>query len=156
MRTYFKPSLLAIILIIGFLSTGCSSFQPIEVGKPQDFQLHAVNSDKSEASVYLPIKNPNMVGVKVTKIVATAYINDDKTGTFTNTETFRIPAKSDKTHELKFEVDFTDIIKGGMSLFKILRDGSIDVKIEGTITAKALFTKKTIDFSNQKTIQLNQ
>lgn len=149
-KTLTIVSLIAFIL--GFAS--CSSFKPIEGGNPKDIQVHSIQTNKIKASLFLPIKNPNLFGVKVKKIDATVFINDEKTGHVISSETLKIPAKSDKTQELKFEIDFSDIASGGLSIFKILREREVDMRLEGTITAKSMFSKREMDFIKERTIRL--
>lgn len=139
-------------MILGFVS--CSSFKPIEVGNPTDFKVHAVEANNIKASIYLPIKNPNLLSVKIKEIDARAYINDKKTGKVTNAETIKIPGNSDKTQELKFKVDFSDIVSGGLSFLKILREGEVDLKLEGTITARSFFTERKIEFTKERNVKL--
>lgn len=141
-----------IALLIGF--TSCSSYKPIEVGNPKDVQVHSIQTNKIKATLFLPIKNPNLFSVKVKEIDATVFINDQKTGNLINSETLKIPAHSNKTQEIKFEIDFSDIVSGGLSIFKILKEREIDMRLEGTITAKTLFSKKEMDFVKERTIRL--
>jgi LEA14-like dessication related protein len=150
-RAFSIISLVA--LIVGFAS--CSSFKPIEVGNPTDFKVHSIEGSNIKASIYLPIKNPNFLNVKVHKVNAIAYINNKKTGKVTSSEILKIPGNSDKTQELEFKVDFSDIVSGGFSFLNILREGKVDLKLEGTITAKSLFTEKKIDFAKERSIKLN-
>lgn len=153
MQTIKKLAFVSLIaLLLGFVS--CSTFRPIEVGNPKDIQVHSIQTDKIKASLFLPVKNPNLFGVRVKEIDATVFINDKKTGNVVNSETLKIPANSDKTQELKFEIDFSDIISGGMSIFKILREREVDLRLEGTITAKTLFSKREMDFIKERTIRL--
>ncbi len=140
------------LLILGFAS--CSSFKPIEVGNPTNFKVHSVDASNIKASIYLPIKNPNFLSIKIQEIDARAYINDKKTGKVTNSETLKIPGNSDKTQELKFNIDFSDIVSGGLSFVKILKEGKVDLKLEGTITAKSLFSEKKIEFTKERSIKL--
>ena len=141
-----------IALLLGFAS--CSSFKPIEVGNPKDIQVHSIQANKIKASLFLPIKNPNLFSVRVKEIDATVFINNKKTGNVINSETLKIPANSDKTQELKFEIDFSNIVSGGLSIFKILKEREVDLRLEGTINAKTLFSKKEIDFVKERTIRL--
>ena len=139
-------------ILISF--TSCRSFKPIKVGSPNDFQVHSVNTQRINASIYLPIKNPNLFSVKIKEIHAIAYVNDTKTGNVINSETLKIPANSNKTQKLTFDIDLSDMVSGGISIFSILRDRKVDLKLEGTVTAKALFTKRKINFSEERTIRL--
>jgi len=148
--------ILAFLSLIGLLITfaSCSPYKSIEVGNPKDIQVHSIQTNKIEASLFLPIKNPNYYGVKVKEINANVFVNDKKTGKASSSETLKISANSDKTQELKFEIDFSDIGSGGFSILKILKDRKIDLKLKGTITAKTLFTKKEMEFIKERSIRL--
>ena len=141
-----------IALFLGLAS--CSSFKPIEIGNPKDFQIHSIQANKIKATIFLPVKNPNLLGVKVKEVDATVFINNEKTGNVTNSENLKIPAKSDKIQELKFEIDLSDIVSGGLSIFKIIKEREVSLRMEGTITAKTLFTKRKIQFNKERTIRL--
>lgn len=152
-RTKKLLTLLSIVTLLISL-TSCRSFKPIKVGSPNDFQVHSVNTQRINASIYLPIKNPNLFSVRIKEIHATAYVNDTKTGKVINSETLKIPANSNKTQKLTFDIDLSDMVSGGISIFSILRDRKVDLKLEGTVTAKALFSKRKIKFSEERTIKL--
>lgn len=143
-----------IVFLLGFAS--CSPYKAIEVESPEDIQVHSIQTNKIKASLFLPVKNPNFFGVKVKEINATVFINSKKTGKVINSETLKIPANSDKTQELKFEIDLSDIVSGELSIFKILKERKVDLRLEGTIKAKTLFTKKEIDFTKERSIRLKE
>jgi LEA14-like dessication related protein len=156
MKKYF-----GILIAISFVAiltglSSCESFKPVEVGNPTNFKVHSVETDKITASIFLPIKNPNLLSIKIKEINAIAFINDKKTGKVTNSEVLKIPGNSDKTQQLKFEINFSDIASSGLSVFSILKEGKVDLKLKGTITAKSLFTKRKINFTKERTIRLNE
>jgi len=146
-------STISLVLLIISIS-GCSSFKPIEVGNPTNFKVHSIDANNIKASVFLPIKNPNFLSVKIEEIDATAYINEKKTGKVINSEVLKIPGNSNETQELKFKIDFSDIVSGGLSFLSILKEGKVDLKLKGTITAKSLFSEKKIDFTKKRSIDL--
>ena len=146
--------IVASALILVFLGS-CKSFHPVEVGQPTDLKVDSFSGSKLNLIIFVPIKNPNIYRIRVTKITATAYINETKAGKIINREKINLPSNSDEIHKLQLNVDFTDLLSSGLSLMDIMRQGKVDVAIKGTLTSRSFLYKKEVPFSKARTLKLN-
>ncbi len=141
----------AVILLI----SSCKPYESIKVEQPEKITVNSANLSQLNLTVRLPINNPNFYPVKVTKIYATAYINQNAVGKVTNKQTIEIPANSDKTHNLELDIDYSDIFDSGFSLSKILQAKSLKLNLKGKITVKSFLMKKEVNFNRSKDIDIN-
>lgn len=146
-----------VIFIIGLMAlAGCKNYETLEVGQPTNLQVNSVSESSINLTVHLPIRNPNIYMLKLTRVEGTTFINNKKAGEIINREKIRIPANSDEIHELSFKVDYSDLLSGGMSLLNIMRTGEVKLRIKGTLTAKSFLYKKELEFDRQRTVNLNR
>jgi len=155
MRYLIKGTRWGILLGILLLTGACASFQPVEVGEPSNLEVSSLSGSKVHLKISLPIKNPNIYRIKVTRIRADAFINESKAGEITSTEKISLPARSDELHRLKLDVNFSDLLDSGISVIEIMRKGKLDMKIQGSLTTRSFLYKKEIPFTRQKSLTLN-
>src|SRR6056297_139273 len=151
MKHIIKGMVLGILLLSG----GCKSFQPVEVGEPTDLRVSSLSGSAVNLEIDLPIKNPNLYKIHVTHIRADAWINQTKAGEITNTRKISLPSRSNEVHRLKLDVSFSDLLSSGISVIEIMRQGKLNLKIEGSLTTRSFLYKKEIPFTEQKTLKLN-
>ena len=137
------------------MGVSCKPFQTIIIQEPQEVRIQSATITKMNLTVQLPIHNPNFYPIRVKKLQAVAYINQNAVGDITNTETLKIPGNSDKVQSLQLEVDYSDIFDSGFSLRKILRNKNLQLKLDGEITVKSFLMKKKIQFEKHKSIDFN-
>jgi LEA14-like dessication related protein len=148
---------LRFILLISLLAfLGCKSYRPLEVGEPSRLKLESLSENSVDLVVDLPIKNPNLYKVKVTKLEGDAFINGKKAGTIMNREKIRIPGNSNKTHQLSLKVDYSDLISGGMSVMKIIKTGEVTLSLEGSLVARSFLYRKEFSFDRKRTLDLSR
>ncbi len=146
---------ITIIIIVAFLGVaGCKSYKPLEIGAPSDLKVNSLSERSVDLSLNLPISNPNIYRIKVTRVEGTAFINDKKAGKIRSTENIKLPANSDKTHKVLLKVDYSDLLSSGMSVMSILNKGEVTLSIEGSLTAKSFLYKKEISFNRKRTLDL--
>jgi len=142
------------IAILGLV--GCKTYEPLEVGKPTNLKVQALSESTVDLTLELPIRNPNIYKIKVTGIKGAAFINDKKAGNIKSTEKVKLPANSDRTHEVMLKVDYSDLISSGMSFMSILRDGEVTLSLKGSLTARSFLYKKELNFNRKSTLDLSR
>jgi LEA14-like dessication related protein len=147
----YIPLVIAAILFI----SSCKPYESITVEKPEKITVNSANLSEMNLTVRLPISNPNFYPVKVKKIYATAYINQNAVGKVTSSETIEIPANSDRTHNLELDVDYSDVFDSGFSLTKILQAKSLKLNLKGNLVVKSFLMKKEVNFNRSKAIDIN-
>ena len=146
------------ILILGMmiLMNGCRSFEPVEVGRPSDLKVASLSGSKVNLDISVPIKNPNIYKITVTQIQADAYINDTKAGKITSNDKIRLEARSDKVHDLKLGIDFSDLLGSDLNVLDIMRENRVNLSIDGTLTTRSFLYSKEVPFKQSKTLKLNR
>ena len=146
-----------IIFIIALLGLfGCKTYEPLEVGEPTNLKVKALSENTVDLSLELPIRNPNIYRIKVTRIEGAAFINDKKAGEIENKENVKLPANSDKRHEVMLKVDYSDLLSSGMSVMNILKDGKVTLSLKGSLTAKSFLYRKELNFNRKSTLDLSR
>jgi len=135
---------------------GCKQYKPLEVGDPENLKLKGLSGNALEVTIHLPIRNPNLYSIKVTKLSGTAFINDQKAGRIRSSEKIKLPARSDKIHEVPLEIDYSDLLSSGISLMKVLKTRQVDLTLKGTLTAQSFLYKKDFHFNRKKTVRLER
>jgi LEA14-like dessication related protein len=151
-----RHTLCAMIIGCLLLVGGCKDYVPLEVGKIKDLKLNTISTSQLDLTLRLPIRNPNLYSIKVTKIEGSAFLSDKKAGTIQSTEKIKIPGNSDKIHEVPLSVDYSELISAGMDFMKILKEGKVDVRIKGNLTATSFLYKKEVQFNQQRTLNLQR
>jgi len=146
-----------IILIITLMGlAGCKTYKPLEVGAPTNLKVNALSESSVDLTLDLPIRNPNIYRLKVTRIEGMAFINDNRAGEIESTENIKIPANSDKTHQVLLKVDYSDLLSSGMSVMNILNKGEVTLTLKGDLTAKSFLYKKELSFNRKRTLDLSR
>ncbi|MGM0530141.1 MAG: LEA type 2 family protein [Bacteroidota bacterium] len=145
------------ILFIALLGLiGCKTYEPLEVGEPRNLKVKALSESTVDLSLELPIRNPNIFRINVTRVEGSAFINDKKAGEIESTEKLKLPANSDKTHDVLLTVDYSDLLSSGMSVTSILKSGEVTLAIKGSLTAKSFLYRKELDFNRKSTLNLSR
>ena len=146
-----------IIFFIALLGLfGCKTYKPLEVGEPTNLKVKALSESSVDLSLKLPISNPNIYRIKVTRIEGSAFINETKAGEIESSEILKLPANSDKAHEVLLKVDYSDLLSSGMSVMSILEKGEVTLSIKGSLTAKSFLYKKELQFNRKSTLDLSR
>jgi LEA14-like dessication related protein len=143
-----------IIALLGLI--GCKTYEPLEVGEPRNLKVKSLSGSTVDLSLELPIRNPNIYRINVTGIEGSAFINEKKAGDIKSTEKVKLPANSDKTHEVLLKVDYSDLLSGGMSVMSILKNGKVNLSIKGSLTAKSFLYRKELNFNRKSTLDLSR
>lgn len=145
-----------LILGLMILLSGCRSFQPVEVGRPSDLKVASLSGSKVNLAISVPIKNPNIYRITVTRIQADAYINNAKAGKITSNDKIRLEARSNKVHDLQLAINFSNLLGSDLNVLDILRENRVDLSIDGTLTTRSFLYSKEVPFRQKKTLKLNR
>ena len=138
------------------LLSSCRSFKPVEVGRPSDLRVASLSGSKVNLDISVPIKNPNIYKITVSQIQADAYINNTKAGKITSNEKIRLEARSNKVHDLKLGIDFSDLLGSDLNVLDILRENRVNLSIEGTLTTRSFLYSKEVPFTQSKALKLSR
>jgi LEA14-like dessication related protein len=144
--------ILGLIILLG----GCRSFQPVEVGRPGDLKVASLSGSKVNLEISVPIKNPNIYKITVTRIQADAYINNTKAGKITSNDKIRLEARSDKVHNLKLGIDFSNLLGSDLNVLDIMRENRVDLSIDGTLTTRSFLYSKEVPFKQERSLKFSR
>jgi len=144
--------IVGVLILLG----SCRSFQPVEVGRPSNLRVASLSGSQVNLEISLPIKNPNIYKITVTRIQAEAYLNDVKAGKITSNNKIRMEAGSDQIHQLKVGIDFSDLLGSDLNVLDIVRKNKVDLSVEGTLSTRSFLYTKEVPFSQKKTLNLSR
>lgn len=143
---------LVLILGVALLMNSCSFFQTVEVGEVEGIYFTQLGSRKITLEVLIPIENNNSLNFKISSIDLDVIINGEKLGKILNVGEVIITGKSSEVYHFPLDVEYsgTNILRGALTMFYLLLDRQVDVRVSGFIQIKSiLFSKKIlVDESN--------
>jgi LEA14-like dessication related protein len=138
------------------LFSGCKSYEQVTVKEPEQVAIQSATLNNMNLLVKMPIHNPNFYPIKVKRLQANVYINQNAVGKIKNNETIKIPANSDKVHEVEININYSEIFDSGFSLMAILRANQFKLQLDGSLTIKSFLVKKEVQFKKSKAIEMNK
>lgn len=130
------------LLIVTFSS--CQQLANVQVGEIKDVAVKGFSGSNIQVSIKVPIKNNSKIKVNISKTEFALLGNNKLIGTATQANAISLPAKTDSTYKIYFNVDISNFDGGIMSLLPLVSGGSNNFSIKGKVVAKALFVRKTI------------
>jgi len=138
-----------------FLLSSCT-YQDVEVIEVVDVQVKSFSANRIEAVIFVKIKNPNGYKIKIVDSDLDLYINNSKMGKAKLTKRVVIPAKSETIQEVGVEAKVGNLLSAGGigGILSLIGSQSINLRVKGTIKAKAFVITKKVDVDFDKRVQL--
>lgn len=150
-------SSLIIFVLISILSlSGCKPYETVTVEEPEKVEIQSASLREMNLKIVLPVHNPNFYSVKLKKLDAKGYIDNKEIGNIVNNEKLTIPANSNKSHELEININYADLINKNFPVMQLLKEKEVNFEIKGTLHIKSFFSKRKINFSKKKTINVDE
>lgn len=141
------------ILIFSMIVFFTSCYKQVSVGEIDSVRISNSSSKDFRLILKIKITNPNFYKITLTGVDADLTLNDWSLGHITSDMKVVIPANTDDIMEIPLDFEITNILSGGAALLSTIGSGSLDVDIEGFITAKALFKEFQIDIEESRNIE---
>jgi len=142
------------ILLLSFLFHSCAEFQEIRVDSPSAIKINGLKDRKLNIDVFLPIRNPNNIRFKITRIDLKIIVNDSYLGKITGIDNILIQPNSSEIHKFNLDLEITSITSGIISLVNIFGDRQVDVETSGYIKIRSGFIFKTIQVKDKTRVEV--
>jgi len=140
---------ISIIILFVTILTGC--YKNIEFVGLESFD---VSPTSQNIKLYVKVNNPNFYSIKIVETDLDIYLNDKHLGEIQGEHKIKIPANKDYVAELPIKVNLADLLFNAGNFKDLLKDEETIVKVQGTITGKVFFFKKTININEETNISL--
>ncbi|MBN2664677.1 MAG: LEA type 2 family protein [Bacteroidales bacterium] len=148
MKIFAKVSI--IILMLTFL-TGC--YKQVDFVGLKSASVSNTNTN-GNILLFVEVDNPNFYPIKIVESDIDVYVDNTHLGKIKGIHKIKIPSKGPSIVEIPVKVNIADIIFNVGNIFDLVKNQQTELRISGTITAKALFIKKTIQIDEVSEISL--
>jgi LEA14-like dessication related protein len=144
-------------LLLAMLSA-CAPLKPIEIKKAESARLLNYSTSGAEVEVSLLINNPNKQGFKVSSTDLDLKLSGKKVGKGKLKKKVKIRGNSEMAYTFIIQGEIDNLLSSGgiSSIADIFSKRSINLGVEGTITGKKLFLKRSFPISETLNIPLNR
>lgn len=148
MKTFAKVSI--IILMLTFLS---SCYKDVDFIGLKSASFSNSNNN-GNILLFVEVDNPNFYAIKIVESDLDIYLDDNHLGEIQGTHKVKIPSNATSVVEIQVQVNITDVIFNVGNIFDLIKNEDTELKIKGTITAKAFFVKKTVNIDETTDLSL--
>lgn len=139
-------------LLLIFLFSSCGKFENIEFGEPQDFKVQGFEDNHLLVNVNVPVENPTIYRIKLTNIDVRVFLNGKYIGKLLIDDNVVIKGNENRIYELPVKVRLNNLLGAAFIMMNLKKGQSVEVKFEGTITAKTMLIKKNIEIDDKVNI----
>lgn len=139
-------------VIIFFVSTlffSCS-IQQINVGKPEKIEIEELSMKAVKLKIMVPIENPNNFSFKLKNANLDLIVNKKNVGGVKKVEKLKIPANSNQSYPVSFELSTSDAFTTILFLMNELKSRSPELEVTGHITVSAFGIPKRIKVEHEQ------
>jgi LEA14-like dessication related protein len=145
--------LLACVAALSLVS--CANLDNIEVGEIEDVNISRFGIREIEFEVFMPIDNPSSFRFRIIDVDLDVYINNDYMGKISNVDNVLVPARSSELYSFALKVEFSNILKGALSMFNLYLDREAEFEIRGSIGVRSFPVTRRIEVNEKSNIRLN-
>jgi LEA14-like dessication related protein len=145
---------LFLLLSSGIILSSCGRISRIEIGEVRDFTVKGFEENALVIEVIIPIENPSLYKIKISDFEAKIYLNKGYLGRVNNIEPLVLSGKSSENYTLVFKVRMANFFGTASKVMNLQKGQRINLKIEGTVSARSFFMKKKIEINEERDIVL--
>ncbi len=142
-------------IFLSALFVSCSGFESIEVGEIEDVKLNRFANRTVEFEVLMPIDNPSSFRFRIVNVDLDVYINNEYLGNISNVDNISIPSKSSELYTFPLKVQFSNILKGAVSMFNLFLDRQAEIEVRGRISVRSFPFTRNIKVDEKTRLRLN-
>ncbi len=143
-----------LLLLFCLLLTASCNVNEVEIGDIEKMSFEGFDANGLGIKVMLPVKNPNNFPFVITKINIDININDHDLGTVNDISKIRIPANSEQSHPVTFNINLSGgLLGGGMIMLRLYRAAKLHVKLSGEIKVRSFLVSKKITINEKIVIE---
>ena len=128
---YLVTGVLILVLV------ACAGFENIEVGEIEEIKFNRFADRSVEFEVLMPIDNPSSFRFRIVDVDLDVHINNEYIGKIRNVDNVSIPSGSSEVYTFPLRVEFSNILRGALSMYNVLLMRKAEVSVEGHITVRS-------------------
>jgi LEA14-like dessication related protein len=140
--------------IFAIFLVSCASLENIEVGEIEDVKFNRFTDKTIEFEVVMPIDNPSAFRFRIIDVDLDVYINNEYMGKIRNVDNMLVPSRSSELYTFPLKVEFSNILKGALSMFNLYLDRQAEVVIRGKISVRSFPIVRNIDVDEKTSVRL--
>ncbi len=144
------PPVLIIMLLI---LSSCSRVGETEIRSVRSLHFIGMESSRARFEAGIEVYNPSKRNITVTSIDTRLVVNHVYIGRLTSDADFRIPRLADTTVIVPFTLRLTNIFTGAAVLSRLSHTSSVEVEVQGIVTARIGLLQKKIKID--RTVHIN-
>jgi LEA14-like dessication related protein len=145
---------LVLASIFAIFLVSCASLENIEVGEIEDVKFNRFTDKTIEFEVVMPIDNPSAFRFRIIDVDLDVYINNEYMGKIRNVNNMLVPSRSSELYTFPLKVEFSNILKGALSVFNLYLDRQAEVVIRGKISVRSFPIVRSIDVDEKTSVRL--
>ncbi len=142
-------------IFIATLFFSCSGFDSIEVGDIEDVMLGRFANSSVEFEVLMPIDNPTSFRFRIVDVDLDFYISSQYIGNISNVDKVLIPSRSSEVYTFPLKVQFSNILKGALSMFNLFLGRQAEIEVKGRISVRSFPFMRKIEVDEKTCLKLN-
>jgi len=142
LRTLIISLIIAPILLVIF---GCLSYKEVTVVEVADVEFKEMSADGITIDIHVQIDNPNNYKISVVKTNLMLSLNGAYLGKANIRNNLVLPKNSNDVHKITVNIKGSQLKKALPTLLLSALGGEIQMRINGTITAKARMLRRKIE-----------
>jgi LEA14-like dessication related protein len=145
---------LVLASILAAFLVSCASLENIEVGEIKDVKFNRFTDKTIEFEVIMPIDNPSAFRFRITDVDLDVYINNEYMGKIRNVDNVLVPSRSSELYTFPLRVEFSNILKGALSMFNLYLDRQADIAIKGKISVRSFPVVRNIEVDEKTSVRM--
>jgi LEA14-like dessication related protein len=142
------------LLLIPLLFAACGGIEDINITGVDNFNLMGIEENTLTFSADIGVSNPSGVAFRVREINLAASADGIFIGNIRNRDFVKIPAHSDSTYYMVFDLELPNMLSTAGTLMSMSRKSQVNVELKGEIkSTSGLVTKKT-QVSESRTVDV--
>ena len=142
------------LIILALFLISCGKLSEIKVGNVDNITVKGFQDNALLISAEIYINNPTINRITITGFDTRVYLNGQFLGKINSVEHIVIRSKSSEKYTIIFNVRLSNILGTAFAMMNLKEGNEINVRIEGSITARSLLIKRKIDVSETRDLFL--
>ncbi len=145
----------SLFVVLSAMLLSCSGFESIEVGEIEDIKLNRFADRSVEFEVMMPIENPSTFRFRIVDVDLDVYINSEYLGKISNVDNVLIPSRSFELYTFPLKVEFSNIMRGAVSMFNFFLEKEAFIEVKGRIRVRSFPFIRNISVDEKTHLKLN-
>jgi LEA14-like dessication related protein len=147
-----KHKSLQILLLLLIVLTGCKGVEDIAMTGISDFKFKGINNDVISFSAVIGVSNPSRVGFHISELNVKTMADGNYIGTLSTTDKIKIPARSDTSYRMNFNLKLANVLTGASSLYSLSRKKEVLVELQGYVRSRSFLATHKTDIKESRKV----